>query len=173
MVRGAASGAKRPWNYTTRVVPGIDVERAQWRNTLTYQLNDDLRIGVEYNPLGEDLGVLANWRVLKETDKTPAIVLGTSSDRIGTPTGRAYYVTISKEVADDLGIYVGAMYGEFEEKVRIPAGVSYRFDDNWSALFAYDGVNGHPMLTYKKDRYNITFLMVGSKHPGVSMGVSF
>ncbi len=101
------------------------------------------------------------------------VIVGTSSDRIGTPDGRAYYVTVSKEVADGLGVYVGAMYGEFENKIRIPAGVSYRFDDRWSTLVAYDGVNAHPMVTYRWDRYNVTFLMVGSKYPGLSVGVGF
>lgn len=130
-------------------------------------------MGLEYNPLGEDLGLIVNWRLLKETGSSPAIVVGTSSDRIGTPTGRSYYVTVSKEVADGLGIYVGAMYGEFEDKIRIPAGLSYRFDEKWSFLFAYDGVNGHPMLTYSWDRYNLTFLAAGSKYPGISFGVGF
>ena len=132
-----------------------------------------MSVGVEYNPLGQDIGLLANWRAVSETENRPAVVFGTSSDRIGTPSGRAYYVTVSKEVADDLGIYVGAMYGEFEGKIRIPAGVSYRFDERWSAMFAFDGVNGHPMVTYRRDRYNLTFLMVGSKHPGLSFGVGF
>lgn len=155
------------------MVPGIEVDRAKWRNTLTYRLNPDLQVGLEYNPLGEDLGLLVNWRLLRETKNRPALILGTSSDRIGTPGGRAYYVTVSKEVADDLGVYVGAMYGEYEDKVRIPAGVSYRFDKHWSALFAYDGVNAHPMLTYSWGRNNLTFIMVGSKHPGLSFGVGF
>ena len=136
-------------------------------------MNPDLQLGVEYNPLGDDVGLLANWRILRESKSTPAVMVGTSSDRIGTPRGRAYYMTVSKEVADDLGVYVGVMYGEHEKKIRIPAGVSYRFDDNWSALFAYDGVNAHPMVTYSWERYNLTFLMVGSKYPGLSFGVGF
>lgn len=173
MVRGTASISRTKWNYTTRVIPGIDVERAQWRNTLTYRVNNDLSVGVEYNPLGKDIGVLANWRAVRETKNTPAVVFGTSSDRIGTPNGRAYYVTVSKEVADGLGVYVGAMYGEFENKIRIPAGVSYRFNDRWSTMFAFDGVNGHPMVTYQWDRYNLTFLMAQGKYPGLSVGVGF
>lgn len=173
MVRGAASISQNRWTYTTRVIPGIDVERAQWRNTLVYRATEDFQFGVEYNPLAQDVGPLVNWRLVRETDHLPAVIIGTSSDRIGTPSGRAYYVTFSKEVADGLGVYVGAMYGEYEQKVRIPAGVSYRFDDHWSTLFAFDGVNGHPMVTYSWDRYNATFLMVGSKYPGLSLGVGF
>jgi hypothetical protein len=173
LVRGATSISRNRWTFTTRAVPTIEVERAQWRNTLTYRIDNNLQVGVEYNPLGDDVGLLVNWRLMTETNNRPAIIVGTSSDRIGTPHGRAYYVTVSKEVADGLGIYVGAMYGEFEEKIRIPAGVSYRFNDKWSALFAYDGVNGHPMVTYRWDRYNLTLLAAGSKYPGLSFGVGF
>ncbi len=173
MVRGATSITRNRWTFTTRVLPGIDVERARWRNTLVYRFNDDFQAGVEYNPLGDDVGLVANWRLVRETASRPAVIIGTSSDRIGTPTGRAYYVTVSKEVAYGLGVYVGAMYGEYEDKVRIPAGVSYRFNDHWSALFAYDGVNGHPMMTYSWENYNATFLMVGSKYPGISFGIGF
>ena len=70
-------------------------------------------------------------------------------------------------------MYVGAMYGEHEKKIRIPAGISYRFDDRWTALFAYDGVNAHPMVTYAWDRYNLTFLVAKGKYPGISLGVGF
>ncbi len=168
-----ASISKNRWTYTTRVVPGIDVDRAKWRNTLTYRVNPDIQVGLEYNPLDQDLGLLFNWRLVRETASSPAVIIGTSSDRIGTPDGRAYYVTVSKEVADGLGLYVGAMYGEFEDKVRIPAGMSYRFDHRWSALFAYDGVNGHPMVTYSWENKNITFMLVGGKHPGLSFGIGF
>jgi hypothetical protein len=173
LVRGATSISQNRWTYTTRVIPTIGVDRAKWRNTLTYRIDNNLQVGVEYNPLGDDVGPLVNWRILTETKNRPAVILGTSSDRIGTPTGRAYYMTVSKEVADDLGVYVGVMYGEFEQNFTIPAGVSYRFDDKWSALFAFDGVNGHPMVTYQWDRCNLTFIMVGSKHPGLSFGVGF
>lgn len=173
MVRGATSISRNRWTFTTRAIPGIDVKRAQWRNTLVYRFSDDFQAGVEYNPLGDDIGPVANWRIVRETKNTPAIIIGTSSDRIGTPSGRAYYVTFSKEVADGLGVYVGAMYGEYEQRVLIPAGVSYQFDDHWSALFAFDGVNAHPMVTYSWENYNATFLMVGSKYPGISLGVGF
>lgn len=155
------------------MVPGIDVDRAKWRNTLVYRLNPDLQVGVEYNPLGQDLGLLANWRAVRESESTPAVIFGTSSDRIGTPKGRAYYVTISKEIADGLSIYSGLLYGEFEDKFRIPAGVSYELDDHWRAMFTYDGVNGHPMVNYSWDSYNLSLILVGSKHPGLSFGVGF
>ena len=41
------------------------------------------RFGVEYNPLADDLGPLANYRAIRETLHRPALSFGTSSDRIG------------------------------------------------------------------------------------------
>ena len=136
------------------------IPRATWRNTLVYRLNDDLQVGVEYNPLANDLGLLANWRVLREQDDRPAIILGTSSDRIGTPYGRAYYMTVSKQVSDEVGLYVGVSWSEYQQKLLFPAGASYRFDDHWATVLMFDGVNFHQTVSYGWDRYSLTFLLV-------------
>lgn len=149
------------------------IPRATWRNTLVYRVNEDLQVGVEYNPLANDLGLLANWRVMREGPDRPAIILGTSSDRIGTPYGRAYYMTVSKQLTDEFGVYVGASWSEFEQKILIPAGASVRMSDNWSALFLYDGVNFHPTVSYAWERYSVTFLMVQSRNPGIAFTVGF
>jgi hypothetical protein len=37
-----------------------------------------------------------NWLAVPETTKTPALIVGTSSDRIGTPGGQSFYATASK-----------------------------------------------------------------------------
>lgn len=149
------------------------IPRATLRNTLMYRVNADLQVGLEYNPLANDLGLLANWRVLREGPDRPAIILGTSSDRIGTPYGRAYYMTVSKEVTDGVGLYVGVSWSEFEQKLLIPAGASFRFSDNWTALFLYDGVNFHPTVSYAWDCYSLTFLMIQARDPGIGFTVGF
>lgn len=154
------------------MIPG-QIPRAQWRNTLMYRVDSDLQLGIEYNPLANDVGPLLNWRVMREEPGRPAIILGTSSDRIGTPFGRAYYVTVSKEIFSGVGVYVGASYSEFEQRVLIPAGASFQFDDNWSSLMVYDGVNFHPMVTYSWDRYSVTFLMALTRDPGINFTVGF
>ena len=155
-----------------RVIPG-EIERARFRNTLMYKVNADLQIGVEYNPLANDVGPLLNWRVVRETSDRPAVIVGTSSDRIGTPYGRAYYVTVSKEVADGVGLYVGASYSEFEHKVLIPAGMSFRFDERWGGLIVFDGVRFHPIVSYSWDRYSLSLILAGMRHPGLSLSVGF
>ncbi len=171
-MRGSSDLSANRWTYGTRVLSN-QIPRATWRNTLVYRVNEDLQVGVEYNPLANDVGLLANWRLLRETEDRPAIIVGTSSDRIGTPYGRAYYMTVSKQVADGIGLYVGMSWSEYQQKLLIPAGASFRLSDNWSALLQYDGVNLHPTVSYAWDRYSLTFLMVNCRDPGVAFTVGF
>ncbi len=154
------------------MIPG-QIPRAQFRNTLMYRVNADLQVGVEYNPLAPDVGPLLNWRVVREGDDRPAVIVGTSSDRIGTPSGRAYYLTVSKSLGEGVGLYVGASYSGFEKKLLIPAGVSLQFDEQWSSLLVYDGVNFHPMVTHTWDRYGLTLLLANLKYPGISISLGF
>ena len=64
------------------------------------------------------MGLLVNWRAVEETASRPMLMLGTSSDRIGTPSGRAYYATLAKDLERHVGLpvapYVGAAWGEFD-----------------------------------------------------------
>ena len=138
-----------------------------------YKVNADLQVGVEYNPLADDVGPLLNWRVLREAEGQPAIIVGTSSDRIGTPSGRAFYVTFSKEVSQGVGLYVGASYSQYERRILIPAGVSLRHDDHWSSLLVFDGVKFHPMVTYSWDQYSFTLLLAQLKDIGFNFTVGF
>ncbi len=155
-----------------RVISG-EIERARWRNTLMYRVTDDMQVGVEYNPLVKQVGPLFNWRLVREGDDHPAVIIGTSSDRIGTPYGQSYYLTVSKEVTDGFGLYVGASYSEFEDKILFPAGASFSFDDHWGGLLIYDGRNFHPLVSYSWDTCSISVLLARMKHPGVSFSVGF
>jgi hypothetical protein len=172
VVRGTAQINPHRWTYSVRLLAN-QIDRATWRNTLMYRLNEDIQVGVEYNPLAGDVGPLANWRLVRETKTGPAVIVGTSSDRIGTPRGRSYYVTVSKEVAHRLSLYAGTSYSEFEKRFLVPAGVTYRVDDRWSVLVSYDGVAVHPMATYAWDRYSVTLLMVRGRDPGINFSVGF
>ena len=80
------------------------VPRAQIRSTLTYRFHPRFQAGVEWNPRtqrgGNRFGPLANLLILPETLRRPALIAGTSSDRIGTPRGQSFYLTASN-VLDD------------------------------------------------------------------------
>ena len=107
-----------------RVLEGIPVDRARLRTTLTYPVFDNLSVGLEWNPVGDgDLGPLVNWRLLDETARRPALILGTSSDRIGTPEDRAVYLTASKDLENWSGLsiapYAGVSYSGFDEQLYL------------------------------------------------------
>ena len=85
------------WTYSVRVIAN-QIDRATWRNTLTYRFHTRFTAGVEYNPLAKKVSPLANLVVITETHHRPALIVGTSSDRIGTPSGQSFYATLSKNV---------------------------------------------------------------------------
>lgn len=157
------------------------MDRAKWRNTLTYQATSRLSVGVEVNPLDDDVGLLANWLVLEETASRPALMVGTSSDRIGTPSGRAYFATLSKDLEawTDLPVapYVGASYGEFDEEVVAIAGLRVRYGADWSSAHLWDGHNLHHIVDRVLDeRWRVGVLLAeqdGDVYAGLRVGVSF
>ncbi len=138
------------WNLGLRGIGSIPVDRARLRLTATYAVTPSLRVGVEYNPLDDDVGALATWRALDETKTRPALIFGTSSDRIGTPSGRAYFATLSKDLESILGLpiapYVGTAYGEFEDEFRAIGGVYIRWAEKWSSTHLWDGKNLHHLV---------------------------
>lgn len=164
------------WTYGVRYVAN-QIDRATWRNTLTYQFHPRFRAGVEYNPLADDVGALANLLVVSESEKLPAVMLGTSSDRIGTPDGEAFFGTISKDLREvihlPLAPYVGASFGTYEDRWRPIAGVKVAFTERLDATVLFDGVKVHPTLNYSFGRHAIGFILVNGKDPGASYSISF
>jgi len=92
------------------------------RFTLTYRLHPRITAGVEYNPLADDVHPLANILVLDETRRRPAMIIGTSTDRIGTPGGQAYYATFSKNLRRELKLPIALTSGLCMERMRIAGG---------------------------------------------------
>lgn len=164
------------WTFGVRLIAN-QIDRATWRNTLTCQLHPRFRAGVEYNPLADDVGALANALVVTETEWRPAVILGTSSDRIGTPEGEAFYGTISKDLSAwvklPIAPYVGASFGTFEDRWRPIAGAKVSFTERLSALVLFDGVKAHPLMEYTWGRHSVGVILVRGKDPGVSYSVSF
>jgi hypothetical protein len=153
------------------------IDRAKWRNTLVYQVNERLSLGVEYNPLAGKVSPLANFVAVTETETRPAIIFGTSSDRIGTPSGQSFYVTASKSLETETSLpiapYIGVAYGTYEERARIIGGLNVYLPRGFSSTILFDGVKVHPMLNYNYLRHQFGFILVEGKKPGVSYSVSF
>jgi hypothetical protein len=142
-----------------------------------YRLRQDLSVGIEYNPLAGDVGPLANWRPVRETRHRPALSFGTSSDRIGTPFGRAYYATLSKDLQPYLdfpvSVYVSALYGSFDDEWVVPFGASFRLGRQWTFTPQFDGHAAHGLLSYSWDRYSVTGMLVRWRHPGIAFNIGF
>lgn len=136
-------------------------------------------MGIEINPLSDEekLNPVANWVALTETEKRPALILGTSSDRIGTPTGQSFYVTLSKELEKLVGFqiapYVGTAYSTYDEKMLVLAGANLRLPQDFSSTFIYDGVHSHLLLGYSYKMHTLSLVLVQMEHPGVSYSISF
>ena len=164
------------WTFGVRVI-ARQIDRARWRNTLTYRFHPRLTAGVEYNPLAGKVSPLANFVALTETHKRPAIILGTSSDRIGTPSGQSFYATASKNLkhATKLPVapYVGAAYGTYEDRLRVIGGLNLSYKECWSSTILFDGVRVHPLVNYARGRHVVSFIMERGRNPGASYSISF
>jgi hypothetical protein len=164
------------WTYGVRFIPNI-IDRAKWRNTLTYQVNSRLSVGVEYNPLAGKVSPLANFVAVTENAKRPAIILGTSSDRIGTPSGQSFYATASKNLEKETGLpiapYFGVAYGTYENRLRLIGGLNVYLPKGFSSTILFDGVKIHPLLNYTNGRHQFGFMLAQGKKAGFSYSVSF
>ncbi len=173
---GAENRDPDKWTFGIRALSN-QIPRASLRTTLTYRLLPRLSVGVEYNPRADDVGLLANFVAITETERRPALILGTSSDRIGTPSGRSFYATVSKNLSSELNLpiapYVGVAYSTFEDRFLPVGGLSINFRDDFSSQIIFDGVKIHPTLSYTRGRHVFTFLLAQGKNPGVSYSISF
>jgi hypothetical protein len=61
----------------------------------------------------------------------PAVIFGTNSDRIGTPTGQSFYGTVSKDLKPHACLpvapYAGIAFGTYEDQWCPIGGVNIRF----------------------------------------------
>ncbi|QDU86296.1 hypothetical protein Pla163_34470 [Planctomycetes bacterium Pla163] len=164
-----------------RLIEGIPVDRARLRLTAQYQLTDRLSVGIEANPKDDDYGLLANYLVWTETDARPALMVGTSSDRIGTPDGRAYFATLSKNLRQATGLpispYLGTAYGEFDDELVLIGGLRIDWAERFSTTTMWDSDNLHHTADYVWENGWRTGVVVieqdGDHYVGLSIGTSF
>jgi hypothetical protein len=175
-VSGAGGDDANKWTFGTRVIAN-QIDRATWRNTLTYRFVPRFSAGIEYNPLAGSVSPLANALLITETQRRPALIVGTSSDRIGTPSGQSFYGTFSKNLRRETKLpiapYIGAAYGSFEDRWRAIGGLNIGFTEQFTSLVIFDGVHVHPLLNYSHGRHVFSFMLIRGRDPGVSYSISF
>ncbi len=146
--------------------------------TLTYRPVPRFSFGLEWNPKADSTSPLANLLAVSETKRRPALMFGTSSDRIGTPEGQAYYFTLSKDLSTvndwPIAPYVGAAYGTYDDKLRAMGGLYIRLPRNFASTLIYDGVHFHPTVEYRlRERHVFTLMAVATEDLGVSYSIAF
>ena len=175
---GAEGSDENRIAFSTRVIPS-GVRRAQVRSTLTYRITPRLQAGLEVNPRStrERANPLVNWLAVPETLKRPAVIVGSSSDRIGTPGGQSFYATASKNLKRETKLpiapYLGLAYGTYEDKLRLIGGINAGFTEHLSSMVVFDGVHVHPMITFSLGQHVFTLLAARGRQPGISYSISF
>ncbi len=148
----------------------VDVKRARYRLTATYRFTPKLQAGLEWNPMAREVGFIGNYTLATETETRPMVNFGTSSDRIGTPPGpHAYYFTFAKSFPKQkLAPYVSINYSEYDRRLNLPFGVSYPVAPRLTTLLMNDGKRSHLLLTYTKESWSVSAMLIWMKHPGIS-----
>ncbi len=134
-----------------------------------------LQLGLEFNLAVEEVGPLVTWFLTTETHTRPAVFLGTSSDRIGSPEGKqAYFLTVAKRAAwVPVSAYVALNYSEWDERFNVPFGLTGWIGQNFSVQPMFDGDRSHLMVSYARGGLGISFLWVWLEEPGVSISAGF
>jgi hypothetical protein len=175
-VSGAPNESEHKWTLGVRLLAN-QVPRASVRTTLTYKFHPRLTAGVEYNPRVGEVAPIANFLAVTETRRRPALMFGTSSDRIGTPSGQSFYGIFSKNLKRETGLpiapYAGLAYGTYEDRLRPVGGLNIYFHEKFSAFITYNGVHVHPILNFTYKRHVLSLVMVRGRDPGMSYSVSF
>ncbi len=124
---------------------------------------DRLQFGVEYNAQVGELNPLATLFVVVEGERRPALFLGTSSDRIGSPEGRqAYYATASKYVPVlRTSLNATLNWSEWDEAFNVPFGAAVELGRGFSARYMYDGEQSHALLDrFIGDRWGVSLMAI-------------
>ncbi len=153
----------------------IDFDRPRLRSTLSYAVHPRLQLGLEHNPEADEVAPLLTWFLLTEGDRRPALFLGTSSDRIGSPAGtQAYYLTVAKRHPSwPVSAYVSLNYSEWDADLNLPFGVEVELGQSFSLRPMYDGDRTHLTLNYLGRRYSASLLWVWFERFGVAFSTKF
>jgi hypothetical protein len=151
------------------------VERARWRGTMNYRVVPRLQVGLEFNLVVEEIGPLTTAFLTKESERVPAIFVGTSSDRIGSPEGeQAYYLTAAKQAPWwPISGYLSLNYSEWDEHLNVPFGLTAWLGENLSVQPMYDGERTHLLLNYNRSQFGISLLWIWLEQAGMAISGGF
>jgi hypothetical protein len=132
-------------------------------------------VGVEYNFAAGEVNPLFTAFVLTEGERRPAVFVGTSSDRIGSPEGtQAYYVTAAKYLPfARTSPYVSLNYSEWDNGWNVPFGASVELGRGFTIRPMYDGERTHLLGSFSTQRYSATVIWAWLERAGVAVSLGF
>ncbi len=121
------------------------------------------------------MGPLVTWFLLTETEQRPAVFLGTSSDRIGSPAGKqSYYATAAKYLpALNTSPYVSLNYSEWDEGWNVPFGANVELGNGFSVRPMYDGNRTHLLGSWAGERFSATLVWAWFERAGAAISYGF
>lgn len=162
------------WTFSARFVD-TDLERPRWRSTLSYRLAHRLQVGIEHNLDAAEFGPLLTWFLVTEGDSRPALFLGTSSDRIGSPEGtQSYFLTAAKHHPTwPVSAYASLNYSEWDRGLNLPFGAHVELGRGFSVQPMYDGQRSHLLVNYNRQRYGVSLIWAWLEEVGISFNMGF
>lgn len=130
---------------------------------------------MEYNPAASEVSPLFSLFLSTETAIRPALFLGTSSDRIGSPAGeQAYFLTVAKQLPYlPLSVYGTVNYSEWDGELNFPFGASVEFGKVFSVRGMYDGKEPHLMFNYFYKQHGVSLMYIWFETFGIAMSTAF
>ncbi len=133
------------------------------------------QVGLEWNLGAGEVGPLATVFLLTETHTRPALLLGTSSDRIGSPEGnQAYYATVAKHIPrTPLAPYVSLNWSEWNDELNVPFGMNLSIAGGFSLLPMNDGARTHLLASWANERISVTAIAAWMERFGLAFSTGF
>ena len=130
---------------------------------------------MEVNPAAGEVSPIATAFVLTEGERRPALFVGTSSDRIGSPEGeQAYYATASKSLGGlPVSVYGTVNYSEWDDGFNLPFGAYVEIAPGLTVQPMYDGQRTHALASYARERFSITVIYAWLERAGIAASVGF
>jgi hypothetical protein len=138
-------------------------------------LHRQVQVGVEYNPAAGEFAPLATCFIRTESDRMPAVFVGTSSDRIGSPEGtQAYYATVAKFLPRaPVGVYASLAYSEWDAGWNAPFGAQWEVGRGAYVRAMYDGERTHLLAGRSMGRFDAALVWAWLERLGGSVAVGF
>jgi hypothetical protein len=152
-----------------------ELDRPRWRATASHRLLPTLQLGLEVNPAAGEVGPIATWFLFTETERRPALFLGTSSDRIGSPEGtQAVYLTAAKYLPWlRTSPYASLNYSGWDDRLNLPFGANVEVGAGFSLQPMYDGNRAHLLVSFAAERASVTFVWAWLERAGVAVAFGF